>query len=243
MSLAPGKIQVFHNGERIKKFAFSPGRDQVVIIGRSEQVDVVIDSTLISRKHAQLQYTASGALVITDLDSSNGTYVNGKQIPANTKIGVSVGDRVHFTRDGKTFLEIADASSGNGVGQSKKSGSASGKDLMSYFGNKDTIVIGRSSQSDVVLSNPSISRRHCSISKLGNGKFKLRDLDSLNGTFVNGRKVRGSVVITASDKILIGRFALSLSGKARDLGKESAIRTSGVIKRYPNGYVGLQKVS
>jgi ABC transport system ATP-binding/permease protein len=243
MSQTDSKIQVHHNGVRIKKFAFSPGSYQVVIIGRSDQADVVIDSQLISRKHAQLEYTTSGALVITDLGSSNGTYLNGKQISANTPMGVSVGDRINFTRDGKTFLEVTDSRSDSDGGKVKKSGNDQVKDLMSYFGNKETIVIGRLTQSDVVLSGDSISRKHCSISRLGQGKFKLEDLDSLNGTFVNGRKVRGSAIIRANDKILIGRFALSLSGKTRDLGKESAIRTSGVMKKYPDGYVGLQKVS
>lgn len=72
--------------------------DKPVEIGREEGVDVVLaGDSLVSRRHARLTPTANG-IVVDDLDSSNGTFVNGDQIyssavlvPGNElTVGVSV---------------------------------------------------------------------------------------------------------------------------------------------------------
>ena len=50
------------------------------------------------------------------------------------------------------------------------------------------IVIGRSSECDIVLGDPNVSRRHAEIRRLGRG-YSLVDLGSTNGTEVNGQRV------------------------------------------------------
>lgn len=52
-----------------------------------------------------------------------------------------------------------------------------------------TIVAGRTVQCDLQLDDPSVSRRHCSLTFDG-GVLQIKDLDSANGTFVNERQVR-----------------------------------------------------
>ena len=49
--------------------------------------------------------------------------------------------------------------------------------------------IGRSKDNEMSLDDNSISRRHAEIQRVGNGKFVLYDLDSLNGVFVNDEKI------------------------------------------------------
>jgi hypothetical protein len=49
-------------------------------------------------------------------------------------------------------------------------------------------VIGRSSECDIVVGDPNVSRRHAEVRKLGRG-YSLVDLDSTNGTEVNGQRV------------------------------------------------------
>jgi Protein of unknown function (DUF3662)/FHA domain len=51
-----------------------------------------------------------------------------------------------------------------------------------------TTVIGRSSECDVVVGDPNVSRRHAEIRRLGRG-YSLVDLGSTNGTEVNGQRV------------------------------------------------------
>src|SRR3954453_20917193 len=50
-----------------------------------------------------------------------------------------------------------------------------------------TLIAGRTPACDVQLDDPSVSRRHCSISCAENGRLQVRDLESANGTFVNER--------------------------------------------------------
>src|SRR5688572_8410519 len=53
--------------------------DGVVLIGRGEDVDLVLADPAVSRKHARLMLTGGEARV-ADLDSQNGTWVNGERI-------------------------------------------------------------------------------------------------------------------------------------------------------------------
>ena len=53
---------------------------------------------------------------------------------------------------------------------------------------KELIVIGRGQDCDLVLEDDNASRRHCQVRKWA-GFYKLEDLQSKNGTFVNGMKV------------------------------------------------------
>lgn len=55
------------------------------IIGRDDDVDLVVPERQISRNHALIRYV-SGSYVIQDLESKNGTYVNGVQIQEPTTL-------------------------------------------------------------------------------------------------------------------------------------------------------------
>jgi serine phosphatase RsbU (regulator of sigma subunit)/pSer/pThr/pTyr-binding forkhead associated (FHA) protein len=67
--------------------------------------------------------------------------------------------------------------------------------------------IGRSSDNDVVLDGPSVSRFHAEIVSSPEGDL-LADLNSRNGTFLNGRVVREPVRLRAGDRIGIGALTL-----------------------------------
>jgi Nif-specific regulatory protein len=67
-------------------------------------------------------------------------------------------------------------------------------------------TIGRESASAVWLNHASVSRRHCVI-RQENDTFKLYDLDSYNGTFVNGTPVKEEVLAHA-DQLRIGNVEL-----------------------------------
>jgi Nif-specific regulatory protein len=74
----------------------------------------------------------------------------------------------------------------------------------------DEVSIGRDSSNSVRLADSLLSRRHCRIMREGDS-FQLSDLESLNGTFVNGRPVRRHT-LTHGDQISIGdsRFVFLL---------------------------------
>jgi len=68
---------------------------------------------------------------------------------------------------------------------------------------KKTITIGRSDEFDIQLEDSSCSREQAIIEFNDNNKPVLKDLDSTNGTFVNGSKIT-EINIEDGDKILLG---------------------------------------
>ncbi len=65
---------------------------------------------------------------------------------------------------------------------------------------------GRLPGSDILLDDVTVSRRHAEF-RLESGAFRIVDVGSLNGTFVN-RKPVDSAVLAGGDEIQIGRFRL-----------------------------------
>ncbi len=80
------------------------------------------------------------------------------------------------------------------------------------------IVIGRSSDLDMVLVEDMVSRKHAKIT-CSNGKITIEDLRSTNGTFVNGEKVEQGR-LKEGDRILIGTSILKL---VRTLGVQNRV--------------------
>ncbi len=74
----------------------------------------------------------------------------------------------------------------------------------------DEIMIGRSSECDIVIpEDKAIGRKHCMIVRM-DGRYYLRDNNSSNGTVLNGQKVTGVVEISSGDQLEIGRSRLSV---------------------------------
>jgi len=71
-------------------------------------------------------------------------------------------------------------------------------------------TIGRATESAIFLDDVTVSRKHASISKTGNG-FTFKDSGSLNGSYVNNESV-SEKVLTSGDEIQIGKFHLLFIG-------------------------------
>jgi len=78
------------------------------------------------------------------------------------------------------------------------------------------LVIGRSSDLDMVLIEDMVSRKHAKIT-LAPGQITISDLGSTNGTFVNGEKVKRAR-LKEGDRILIGTSILKLVSMTRQAG-------------------------
>ena len=68
-------------------------------------------------------------------------------------------------------------------------------------------LIGRSPECDVFLDDVTVSRRHSELVRDGE-MFSIRDLGSLNGTYVNRRRIE-SVVLENDDEVQIGKYRLT----------------------------------
>lgn len=68
---------------------------------------------------------------------------------------------------------------------------------------RDTIVIGRGTECDLMVHDSKASRKHCQLTRQGDG-FLLTDLDSKNGTYVNGQRITEPVLLRSKETFKIG---------------------------------------
>jgi ABC transport system ATP-binding/permease protein len=71
-------------------------------------------------------------------------------------------------------------------------------------------VIGRAAECDVVLDDDSVSRRHAELYRDERGLYRLRDLGSANGTFVDGRQARKDELLSEGARLRFGDVELLL---------------------------------
>jgi hypothetical protein len=81
----------------IAKAANNPYQDRISI-GRARNCDVVLRFSSVSKLHAHFRPTPDGPLELVDLDSQNGTRVNGRALSANQPQRVAAGDIVQIGR-------------------------------------------------------------------------------------------------------------------------------------------------
>ncbi len=75
---------------------------------------------------------------------------------------------------------------------------------------KSILTIGRDSTSDLIIDHPLASRRHARLERDENG-YLVRDLESTNGTFVNGDRVEGTRALHNLDSILVADVEIVFS--------------------------------
>jgi pSer/pThr/pTyr-binding forkhead associated (FHA) protein len=71
----------------------------------------------------------------------------------------------------------------------------------------EATTAGRHEASDLLLDDVSVSRHHALITRTASGRITLRDLNSLNGTYVNGARVE-ETTLHSGDEVQIGKFKL-----------------------------------
>ena len=68
-------------------------------------------------------------------------------------------------------------------------------------------TIGRSTGADFIVDVALVSRVHCRLSALPNGELEVHDLDSTNGTYVNGARIE-TARLSSGDRLRVGRVEL-----------------------------------
>jgi serine phosphatase RsbU (regulator of sigma subunit) len=76
------------------------------------------------------------------------------------------------------------------------------------------LTLGRTPPADVVLADFEVSRAHCRVD-LYRGELMVTDLNSTNGTFVDGAKVNGSAVVKPGSVLQVGRHVLRHAKRSR----------------------------
>jgi pSer/pThr/pTyr-binding forkhead associated (FHA) protein len=69
-------------------------------------------------------------------------------------------------------------------------------------------TIGRATGADFIVDAALVSRVHCRLTALPDGQLELRDLESTNGTYVNGVRIGQPLRLMSGDRVQVGRVEL-----------------------------------
>ena len=183
----------------------SPIKNRIILIGRGPTNDIVLRNPSVSIRHARVIVGDSG-LVLEDLGSRNGTFVGSppKRI-TNCKIQfedpLTFGDALLPANALKDCIE--------------RTSKQSSKEKTIFLEDDSLVTFGRGKRAAVSIEQPLASSLHASVS-VGKGKILVRDLGSMTGTFVNGRRIEGSVEIDSGALVQIAdrRYRLSQDKQA-----------------------------
>ena len=192
----------------------------LVNIGRSTANDIILNDARASRAHARLEWR-DGAWVLSDLDSANGVFVNGRRVQ---RAILAPDDLITIGNDVLRYEEgnVASSTPPPINTQADLERTLAGATLAMTLNNpvrphlvvhsrgrtwampliSDALSIGRRSDNDLVLDLPRVSRRHARIERSGDA-FYIQDLGSTNGTIVSGERIERER-LQAGDVIRIG---------------------------------------
>ena len=203
-----------------------------LLIGRGAGCDYVIADERVSSRHAGLS-RQDGFLLLEDLDSVNGTFVDDRRIKR-----MRISWRQEFQIGGKTLtpidvyaaargeelatktamfrpqeaMNIADVLDDVGGGSERLSPSLAGVAPSSLvtLAPGDVVIVGRDIELPVVFDTPNVSRRHARIRRTAS-ELVIEDLGSTNGTWVNGDRIQTPRKISGVDDVRIGHQKLQIT--------------------------------
>jgi pSer/pThr/pTyr-binding forkhead associated (FHA) protein len=204
-----------HGGSLAKIIVHLPGDEtreeflskEETTLGRSRANMIQILSPIVSAQHAKIELTRQGH-VITDLNSTNGTFVNGKRLKPKAPHLLASNDIIRFADTlGNSasltyiapaiFSEILDV------------------DIPTTFDlEKNISYIGRNPDVAIALDHPAISWHHAKIVRRDTERYTIQDFSSNNGTFLNGTQLQQHQEFTLNrgDVVQIGPFNLVYRG-------------------------------
>ena len=158
-------------------------------IGKSTTNDIIISDVTVSSQHAVITILDTREVRIKDLNSLNGTYVNGKRITTETSITANDVIKVaNCTLDWVKHLN-----------ETKR------PNPPVFSGDVSTIkrrkTIGREI-GDIILNYKDVSSSHAQLIEKENGEIVIADSGSTNGTYVNGQRI-SMQTLHANDRVLI----------------------------------------
>ena len=101
-----------------------------------------------------------------------------------------------------------------------------------YILNEGVTIIGRGLDADIIIDSAKISRLHVRVIVKGD-EVEIEDLNSKNGTFVNGERIRQKKTVRPGDSIKIGNkeCSLTLPGSSRETGARPKIGSDAKLKK------------
>lgn len=215
-------------------------KEDVITIGRVNENHIAIRDPRSSRKHCKIVRTPQGFKVF-DLKSRNGIFLNGKPVEEED---LQSGDKIEI---GDTVIlfegEAALAEEPSSAEWCLKVTAGPQKGKVFLLG-RDPALIGRHKAADFSLEDEQVAIHHAQILPTEEG-FLLADLNSKEGTFVNGKKIK-KVLLKAEMIITLGkthfRFCKTSSDAAPSPVTPSAPSPSRETKEHQESSSSLDEV-
>lgn len=229
------KIIVHEAGEETREEFLSKA---VTSLGRRSHNDIVVASPIVSGAHARVDLTRQGH-TITDLNSTNGTYVNGKRLNPHEPYQLATNDIIRFNDtlgNSAAWLTYVAPTVFSDVAEIDM--------VNAYHVTEPVSYIGRNPQAAISFDHPAVSWNHARIERKSPTEYAIEDLSSNNGTFINGRQLRESWPLQRGDVIQTGPFNLVYQGAGQfvPFSAERNFRLEAVdIEKtvYPTTFLGL----
>ncbi len=189
----PPQLVVNESGQDAKIYTLTHSR---IRIGRQADNDVVLTNRFVSRSHAELEKRGEDYYLVPSTTISNSLLLDGQPVMEPVRLRHGAKIRIGGFAPGEIvaldYLQpLADGSMG--VQQNIQ------------FTENRLMRIGRHPENDIVIPAPTVSQYHAEVEKVGK-RYRLRDLRSSNGTFVNGASVTGEIWVQPGDAIQIGPY-------------------------------------
>lgn len=186
-------FRIYINGSLIKTMELK-NEEKVLYVGKSDECDVVVNSPIVSGKHFKIMARGNKCF-IEDLGSTNYTYVNKRKIEAAYCLVNGdniVIDNIQQSRDDGVLIEYVQKLKNTVVA-----------DQMTYsLKGKTKVVVGRQEGCDIVITHTKISRQHFRIVNTAKG-WVIEDLNSTNGTYLNGKRIKNRILLSDNDSIFV----------------------------------------
>lgn len=182
-----------------------------VRLGRDPDSNVVVRgdaARIVSVRHAELRYE-HGAWVLVDLGSKNGTYLGGKRV--TTPTAVKHGDVIRLGESGPEYgVAVASADLEATLAEQRAYGvtllATSSGTRFEARGTRIRLGRGRECEIHPVDQNDTVvSRVHAELTVGPSGGLVIRDIESKNGTYLNGDRITKPMPIRLGDKIMLGQ--------------------------------------
>ena len=227
-------ILCYEEGQLVRRMQIEDGDEWVV--GGGIDAIVHFKDSYISKYHAILK-CIDGSVFLHDLNSQFGTYVNynliekSQLLPLNTrdKLSFGQGDEINIVYESVSKIK-------------RKQDFTIDISSNSLFEIKSIITIGSSSDCDIVIYDKYVSKKHATLEYLGGNAYELQDLQTKNGIYYKGQKVRQAYIISG-ETFIIGRSQLDVYGNWKRLDEETAVRVDHVTKVFKRNIVGIHQTS
>ncbi|MBN1575792.1 MAG: FHA domain-containing protein, partial [Chitinispirillaceae bacterium] len=109
--------------------------------------------------------------------------------------------------------------------------------LKTYELDEPVISIGRLPENTISIANMGVSRRHVKIEEDTDRSYIISDLNSLNGTYVNGKRIK-KAPLHDGDKISIGKYTILYEEAGGSYEASASLPTVEPVKQAAREYLG-----